>query len=74
MAETIKGGAYQNPDGTWHDANGKRIPPPTLPKPEPAPDLPPLPVMSSAEDEYAKKPEPVAEEKVKPKRRSKKKG
>jgi GH24 family phage-related lysozyme (muramidase) len=26
MAETISGGAYQNPDGSWHDANGKPLP------------------------------------------------
>jgi GH24 family phage-related lysozyme (muramidase) len=26
MAETITGGAYQNPDGSWHDANGKPLP------------------------------------------------
>jgi hypothetical protein len=25
MAETIKGGAYQNPDGSWVDANGKPL-------------------------------------------------
>lgn len=25
MAETVNGGAYQNPDGSWVDANGKRI-------------------------------------------------
>lgn len=25
MAETVPGGAYQNPDGSWHDANGKPI-------------------------------------------------
>lgn len=26
MAETIKGGAYQSADGSWHDANGKPLP------------------------------------------------
>jgi hypothetical protein len=26
MAQTISGGAYQNPDGSWHDANGKPLP------------------------------------------------
>jgi hypothetical protein len=25
MAETIKGGAYQSADGSWHDANGKPL-------------------------------------------------
>ncbi len=25
MAETIKGGAYQGPDGSWHDANNKPL-------------------------------------------------
>ena len=25
MADTIKGGAYQAPDGSWHDANGKPL-------------------------------------------------
>lgn len=25
MAETIKGGAYQAPDGSWHDASGKPL-------------------------------------------------
>lgn len=25
MADTIKGGAYQSADGTWHDANGKPL-------------------------------------------------
>lgn len=27
MAQTIHGGAYENPDGSWHDANGKPISP-----------------------------------------------
>lgn len=26
MAETIKGGAYQSADGSWHDASGKPLP------------------------------------------------
>jgi len=26
MSETIKGGAYQSPDGSWHDASGKPLP------------------------------------------------
>ena len=26
MTQTIPGGAYQSPDGTWHDANGKALP------------------------------------------------
>jgi hypothetical protein len=26
MAETIKGGAYQSADGSWHDAKGKPLP------------------------------------------------
>lgn len=26
MAETIKGGAYQSADKSWHDANGKPLP------------------------------------------------
>jgi hypothetical protein len=25
MARTIKGGAYQEPDGSWRDANGKPL-------------------------------------------------
>lgn len=25
MAETIKGGAYQDADGTWRDASGKEL-------------------------------------------------
>ena len=25
MSETIPGGAYQAPDGTWHDAKGKPL-------------------------------------------------
>lgn len=44
MTETIKGGAYLNPDGTWVNAQGKPIKPPTKPKApsEPKQDLKPL--------------------------------
>ncbi len=64
MAETTPGGAYQSADGTWHDANGKRIPPPPVAqvRPEPPPDQEPeivIPVVQTAGDEYAAEPEPI---------------
>lgn len=66
MADTIKGGAYLQPDGTWVNANGKKIPPPPFAKPAaaptPEPSAPAI-VAPSAQDEYAKEPEIVAPDK-----------
>lgn len=66
MTETIPGGAYQNPDGSWHDANGKPLPSskvreaqarqdppaetPVLPEPPP---VPPVVPPGEAEEEPA---------------------
>ena len=43
--ETIPGGRYRGADGSWHDANGKPLPPP---EPEPVEAEPEQPVAVEA--------------------------
>lgn len=50
IAETIPGGCYRSPDGSWHNANGEPITPPA--------DV----AAAQAASDAAKSPEPVAED------------
>jgi hypothetical protein len=49
--ETIPGGAYKSPDGTWHDAHGKPIAAPVIaPATAPVLEVEPEPIAPKAGD------------------------
>lgn len=80
MTNTIPGGAYRLPDGTWVNAQGKRIPapkelPPVVPEEEQELELEKKErtLQASGVDEYSDAPELIAE-KPASRRRSKKSG